>query len=214
MPASCADLRKIGHIKSGFYSIMGKRNMETVHCNFAKQHHDPGTKIILNYRLPSHPSILNCFVDFQKVIGYVDVKSGPVYFHAQSTTSFSIFNKEISYNLIRMNVGNAIHSNGLFVAPKSGKYFFAFSGLSGRASSARVEFQMKTGDDKNWIKIGHAYGQWNVNTLTIQNILQLGKGDQIRLILQEGSLHSQSGTGTNHGPSTTFAGWIMEEDIF
>ncbi len=108
-----------------------------------------------------------------------------------------------------MNVGNAMSSSGLFVAPKSGKYFFAFSGLSDRASSARVEFQMKTGDDKNWIKIGHAYGQWNFNTLAIQNILQLGKGDQIRLILQEGSLHS----GTYYGPSTTFAGWIMEEDI-
>ncbi len=52
MPASCANLREIGHIKSGFYSIMGKRNMETVHCNFAKQHHDPGTKIIFISRLP------------------------------------------------------------------------------------------------------------------------------------------------------------------
>jgi hypothetical protein len=189
---------------------MGKRNMETVHCNFAKKHHDPGRKIILNDRLPSHPSILNCFVDFQKVIGYVDVKSGPVYFHAQSTTSFSIFNKEISYNLIRMNVGNAMSSSGLFVAPKSGKYFFAFSGLSSKDLHVRVEFQMKTGVNWNWIKIGQVFGQKNYQTLTIQNILQLGRGDQIRLLLQAGVLFSD----TPHGPLTSFSGWLMEEDIF
>ncbi|XP_046654269.1 uncharacterized protein LOC124345538 isoform X2 [Daphnia pulicaria] len=192
MPSSCADLREIGHIKSGFYSIMGKSNMETVHCNFAKQHHDP---------------------DFQKVIGYVNVKSGPVYFHAQSTTHFRSVNKEIPFDLIRMNVGNAISSSGLFVAPRSGKYFFAFTGVSDRVDDARVDMQMKTDATSNWIKIGQVYGQKNFQTLTLQYILQLGSNDQIRLILKGGMLHSNK-PETSYGPFTSFAGWLMEEDIF
>lgn len=110
-----------------------------------------------------------------------------------------------------MNVGNAIDSSGLFVAPKSGKYFFAFSGLSPVNNIVRVEFQMKTGQvNSNWITIGHAYGAYDHQTLTIQNILQLGRGYQIRLMLEGGVLHS----GTRYGPLTSFAGWLMEEDIF
>jgi hypothetical protein len=108
-----------------------------------------------------------------------------------------------------MNVGNAIDSSGLFVAPKSGKYFFAFTGLS-PDNYVRVEFQMKTGVNSNWIKIGHAYGGKSYETLTLQNILQLGRGDQIRLLLQEGALQGD----TLYGPLTSFSGWLMEEDIF
>jgi hypothetical protein len=109
-----------------------------------------------------------------------------------------------------MNVGNAIDSSGLFVAPKSGKYFFAFSGLSAQDINVRVEFQMKTGVNSNWIKIGHAYGGKSYETLTLQNILQLGRGDQIRLLLQEGALQGDA----LYGPLTSFSGWLMEEDIF
>jgi hypothetical protein len=109
-----------------------------------------------------------------------------------------------------MNVGNAIYSSGLFVAPRSGKYFFAFTGVS-PDNYVRVEFQMRTGVNANWIKIGHAFGQKNYQTLTLQYILQLGRGDQIRLMLQGGVLHSIS---TPYGPLTSFSGWLMEEDIF
>jgi hypothetical protein len=109
-----------------------------------------------------------------------------------------------------MNVGNAMSSSGLFVAPKSGKYFFAFTGLS-PDNYVRVEFQMRTGVNSNWIKLGHAFGQKNYQTLTLQYILQLGRGDQIRLMLQGGVLHSIS---TPYGPLTSFSGWLMEEDIF
>jgi hypothetical protein len=39
---SCADLRQIGHKKNGLFSIMGKKMMETVHCNFSKQSNEEG----------------------------------------------------------------------------------------------------------------------------------------------------------------------------
>jgi hypothetical protein len=124
------------------------------------------------------------------VIGIVVVKSGPIYFHAQSTTHFRIAYTAIPFNLIRMNVGNAMSSSGLFVVPKSGKYFFAFTGLS-PDNYVRVEFQIKTGVTSNCIKTGHAFAVKDYETLTIQNILQLGRGDRIRLMLQDGMLHSE-----------------------
>jgi hypothetical protein len=111
-----------------------------------------------------------------------------------------------------MNVGNAIYSSGLFVAPKSGKYFFAFSGVSDRVDDVRVDFQMRT-VTSNWIKIGQAYGQKIYQTLTLQYISQLGRGDQIRLMLKGGILHSHK-PETPYGPFTSFSGWLMEENIF
>ena len=46
LPSSCEDLKMIGHLWSGFYSIAGSTMMESVYCDFSK--------------LPSDPS--NCFI--------------------------------------------------------------------------------------------------------------------------------------------------------
>lgn len=37
MPESCADLRLMGHIRNGFYSVMGKKHLESVYCDFTYQ---------------------------------------------------------------------------------------------------------------------------------------------------------------------------------
>lgn len=34
IPSSCSDLHQIGHTKSGLYSVMGTKMVETVYCNF------------------------------------------------------------------------------------------------------------------------------------------------------------------------------------
>jgi hypothetical protein len=34
LPSSCADLKMIGHIWSGFYFVMGSAMMESVYCDF------------------------------------------------------------------------------------------------------------------------------------------------------------------------------------
>jgi hypothetical protein len=34
MPTSCADLERIGHKLSGFFSVKGSKNMEMIYCNF------------------------------------------------------------------------------------------------------------------------------------------------------------------------------------
>jgi hypothetical protein len=42
LPSSCGDLKMIGHIWSGFYSIAGSTMMESVYCDFSKLPTDPG----------------------------------------------------------------------------------------------------------------------------------------------------------------------------
>jgi hypothetical protein len=42
LPSSCADLKMIGHIWNGFYSVMGTAKMESVYCDFSKLPEDAG----------------------------------------------------------------------------------------------------------------------------------------------------------------------------
>jgi hypothetical protein len=42
LPSSCGDLKMIGHIWSGFYSVMGSAKMESVYCDFTKPTDDAG----------------------------------------------------------------------------------------------------------------------------------------------------------------------------
>jgi hypothetical protein len=42
LPSSCADLREIGHIWSGIFSVMGLAKMESVYCDFTKLPSDEG----------------------------------------------------------------------------------------------------------------------------------------------------------------------------
>jgi hypothetical protein len=42
LPSSCGDLKMIGHIWSGFYSVMGSAKMESVYCDFTKLPDDEG----------------------------------------------------------------------------------------------------------------------------------------------------------------------------
>ncbi len=44
LPSSCADLRMIGHMWSGFYSVMGTAKMESVYCDFTKLPDDAGKR--------------------------------------------------------------------------------------------------------------------------------------------------------------------------
>ena len=42
LPSTCADLKSIGHILNGFYSVMGPAMMESVYCDFTKLPGDAG----------------------------------------------------------------------------------------------------------------------------------------------------------------------------
>ena len=140
------------------------------------------------------------------MIGYFDVKTSPVYFHAQKSKSHLNFNTIVTFEILRLNVGNAMSTSGIFVAPNSGKYFFAYSGLSEGSRNARVELQGKT-DTADWTKDGHAYGGTGHQTYSLQATFDLAKGNQIRLMLLEGQMHA------NESHYTNFEGHIVEEEI-
>ena len=43
MPMSCKDLWLLGHTKSGLYSVMGTKQIESVYCDYTKLTTDSGT---------------------------------------------------------------------------------------------------------------------------------------------------------------------------
>lgn len=47
IPRSCADLKSMGHVSSGLFSIMGAKSVEKVFCDFRKQSTDSCKEIIL-----------------------------------------------------------------------------------------------------------------------------------------------------------------------
>ncbi|EFX75550.1 C1q and tumor necrosis factor-related protein-like protein 3 isoform b isoform 2 [Daphnia pulex] len=140
------------------------------------------------------------------MIGYVDVKTSPVFFYAQKTSRFTTLNSVIPFDLLRLNLGNAMNTSGIFVTPTPGKYFFSYSGLSHANLLGRVELQMWTAAT-DWVKIGQAFGSVSVQTFSLQANLKLAKGDQIRLLLAEGGIEDDA----NH--YTNFVGQLLEEDI-
>ncbi|KAI9558533.1 hypothetical protein GHT06_015321 [Daphnia sinensis] len=187
MPKSCADLKQLAYRKSGIFSVMGNQRVEKVYCDFTKQTGETG---------------------FQKLIGIIDVKSMRVSFHAQRTTpsTFNTVDTTIPFEVVKLNEGNAMDSTtGIFTAPTPGTYFFAFTGLSSASKSARVEFQVKTAT-VDWSTIGRAYGaQSDAETFALDAIVQLSKGDQIRLFLKTGEIENFGEHNTN------FVGLLLEE---
>ncbi len=92
------------------------------------------------------------------------------------------------------------------MAPKSGKYLFVYSGISTDDSLARVEMQVKT-ETEDWSRIGQGWGEYKAETISIPSILELAKGNQIRLMLLEGAILDHAAHYTN------FIGQLLEEDI-
>jgi hypothetical protein len=149
----------------------------------------------------------NSSSDFQKSIGYVNVRSFPVYFYAQRDGNYDAVDTVIPFNKINLNEGTALDgSTGEFLAPLTGKYFFSYSGLCWD-NEAKIQLQIRPSGTSPWLKIGDAHCT-AFNTLSIQSTLQLVEGDGVRIYLSLGTTHDADG---NH--FTNFVGWLLEEDI-
>lgn len=150
-----------------------------------------------HYLLISH-------LGFQTWIGFTDVKSSPVFFYVQRDTSYLTTNSVVPFEVTKLNVGNAMNiASGTFVAPRAGKYFFALSGISNVDNiSTHIQLQL------NGVAVGRCASVDLYLTCSLQSVLQLRTGDQIRLFLQGGAVHDT----TNH--HTHFVGFLLEESVF
>jgi hypothetical protein len=92
-------------------------------------------------------------------------------------------------------------STGVFTTPRSGKYFFTFSGIN---LGITVEIQLQL----NGATMGSGFSNQVYDTFSHQATLQLSKGDQIRLQLISGTLYD------DNRRFTTFVGLLVEEDVF
>ncbi|XP_046638029.1 uncharacterized protein LOC124316246 isoform X2 [Daphnia pulicaria] len=193
LPKSCKDLWLIGHTLNGFYSVMGSAKMESVYCDFTK--------------LPDDP-------DFQKWIGYADVKSAPVHFFVARNSSFNTTGTPIPFELEVANEGNAMDlASGIFTAPRPGIYFFSFTGLGNLQSSSWASFSSYL--YLNGHIIGSSYVQEakgpvdQLNPLTLQSTLNLKIDDQVFVMIFGHS--SYLFDDSRH--FTQFTGFMLEEEI-
>ncbi|EFX82227.1 C1q and tumor necrosis factor-related protein 2 [Daphnia pulex] len=200
MPTSCADLKQIGYLKSGVYSVMGGKSVLNVYCDFTVDEKK-----------------------MEKVIGHVDVKSSPVYFSVERSSSFNRTNIAIPFESSQTNVGGAMDlTSGVFTAPVLGVYSFNFHGQAEFNSSSTSVPHMAVGLFVNNERVALALteeantrisstGRGQRSPLSLSTTVQLKKGDRVWL-----NMFSSSGTISlydNDNRHSDFSGWLIEETI-
>jgi hypothetical protein len=135
----------------------------------------------------------------------------------QRESDFNTENTPITFNLARVNEGNAMDmTTGKFTAPRPGIYFFSFAGtarLDSSSSSAWFNsYLYLNGDLIGTSQVREDKGpvlQWS--PLTLQSTLNLKKGDQLWVTIFYGGGSSYLSEDGNH--LTHFTGFMLEEEI-
>ncbi len=151
----------------------------------------------------------------QTWIGYVDVKSSPVYFYVQKSSFYNIVNTPIPFEVERLNVGGAMNlTSGTFTAPRTGTYFFSFSGTGVFENGNGL---LDIGLILNGNSIGRAEGNdfsgatHEYETASLQSTLYLQSGDQISLQILAMSNSILADSYSQH--VTHFNGFLLNEDV-
>jgi C1q-related factor len=141
----------------------------------------------------------------ETAIGVVDVKSSPVYFHVQRNETYNSVDTTIPFQFERLNVGGGMNiTSGIFTAPKSGIYFFSFTGTKSSPANPLYVFLYH---NSNRVTIAYGYSLSGYFTATLSSTLSLKSGDQISLKLFFGQLHDD----TDH--YTNFNGMLLQEEL-
>jgi hypothetical protein len=147
-------------------------------------------------------------------MGYVDVKSMPVYFYVQKSTTFNQLNTPVPFEVVQLNIGNAMNiASGIFTAPRKGTYFFSLSGVAAIPSTRGY---LDVGIALNGAVVGKGEandftGGTEWETYSVQITLKLEAGDlisvQITAIVTGVVLFDRSDHFTH------FNGWLMQEEL-
>lgn len=151
--------------------------------------------------------MIKYLTDYQTTIGFIDVKSAPVYFYVQRNSDYGSKGTNIPFQVERLNIGRGMEiRTGIFTVPQTGRYFFSFSGV---AAPVGVVLQNVAWVDLNvnGQKIGMANCQRDYDTLSLQSTLNLQKGDKVSLYLRQVTIHSDRNMHTH------FTGMLLEEDL-
>ena len=157
----------------------------------------------------------NYFAGFQTWIGYVDVKSSPVYFYVQrDAIGFNIIGTPIPFDREILNVGGAMNlTSGKFTAPRDGIYSFSFNGLAWFPASSTTVF-LRVYMYLNGIGIARGYADEvgtaaQYETFSWQSTLNLKAGDQIWIEINS----MATGAYLNGYCYTHFSGYLLEENF-
>lgn len=138
-------------------------------------------------------------------IGFIDLKSASVHFHLQNSRNRGNAGKKFTFpsKTNFLNVGNGFDwDNQWFLAPYTGIYFFALSGVKSKTQEVRASiFVRLNGND-----IGEALSsdKTEYGTLSLQFSRKLEKGDKIELVM-----HAQS----REVYLLYFTGWMLEQEL-
>ena len=155
-----------------------------------------------------------CRLAYETRIGYVDVKSSPVYFYVQRYNVFNTIMTPIPFDVERLNVGGAMNSTtGKFTASKDGTYAFSFTGDAWfPATSSRGNLDLYMSLNSNSIGWGWADEVSNateMETFSFQSTFNLVAGDQIWLEIA----YISAGAYLRGVFYTQFSGYLLEENI-
>ncbi|EFX66406.1 matrix metalloproteinase 1 [Daphnia pulex] len=195
IPTSCEDLQRMGNTLNGVFLVKRSKKMETIYCDFSPN----GKKL-------------------ETWIGTADVKSAPTYFYVTRNFSLSSDVGPIPFHLALVNAGNAMDlKTGIFTAPKSGTYFFSFTGMANFPQSSSSLLRLGVGFFLNVRQVGRSFVDeansvnFQKSQLTLQSTFGLNEGDRIWLQI----IFMASGVSLydNEWHYTHFTGFILDEDL-
>jgi hypothetical protein len=108
-------------------------------------------------------------------------------------------------------------TSGIFTAPRTGIYFFSFTGLTVLSDSSINYLRVELLLNGDLIGTGYVLGTNNAQSspLTLQSTLNLKKGDQVWMSIgdQSADLGIQATLFDSSAHFTHFTGFMLEEEI-
>jgi len=131
-----------------------------------------------------------------------------VHFYAHQSSKAPNGNGIMVFDVVRLNLGAALNAKtGIFTAPRSGVYQFAFKGMKSAFFMDSVIILLRV----NRVKSSTAFcnvGIGSGTSVSFHFILKLAKGDRVDLYKTSGQLERN-----DKEPSIHYTGTLLEEDL-